>query len=254
MKFKKELLIRVLSNYILNDNLKKNLRQNYLKNYSLNSGERQTAKNINEIRKDHIVRYQLVLDYIQKNRNSNKQVHILDMFCGNGYGSYLVASGLSNCKFLSIDGSTEAIKLAKKYYHCKGTKFKQKFFPFKLLKNKYDYAISLESVEHIKDDMLFLQTIYSSLKDDGILFLSTPNENKQSLKINENHFHYRHYVTNEMIDSLKQIGFELIKIYGQDVYIIDENGKITGYMDSSQMDLIENYDGQFCVYILKKSN
>ena len=55
-----------------------------------------------------------------------------------------------------------------------------------------------------------------------------------------------------MIKTLEELGFSLIKIYGQDVYIINNLGKVTGLLKSSEMNLIENYNGQFCVYILRK--
>ena len=114
MNRKKEILIRVLSNYIFVDKWKSLFRQNYLKDYSLKSGERQTANKLDDIRKDHLVRYQLALDYIKRNKNG--KIKILDMFCGNGYGSYLLASNINECKLTSIDGSKEAVKFAKKFY------------------------------------------------------------------------------------------------------------------------------------------
>ena len=187
MRSKKELIIRVLTNFIPDEKLKKSIRQNHLKNYSLNSGERQTAKSLAGIRRDHIARYELVLDYIKENTKT-ENINILDMFCGNGYGSFLISEEIKNAKFLSIDGSRDAVNLAKKHYKNKNIKYQQKFFPFSIKEENYDYVISLESIEHVRDDIAFLQTIYTALKKNGILFLSTPNENKQSLKINESLF------------------------------------------------------------------
>lgn len=84
----------------------------------------------------------------------------MDIFCGNGYGSYIVAKALNNLqKITSVDGSKETINFAKKNYGSKKIKYKHKLFPFKLNKNFYDFIISLESVEHVKDDKVFIETL-----------------------------------------------------------------------------------------------
>ena len=250
MNRKKELLYRVFANCFLSLENRKLFLRNKLKNYSLNSGERQTAINVEDIRKDHLGRYQIVVNYIASVATSEKRV--LDMFCGNGYGSFMIAESIPKVRILSVDGSKEAINLAKKHYRNKNIVYKHKFFPFKLRNKYYDFIVSLESIEHVQDDNLFLDKIYNALKHNGVLFLSTPNEEKQSLKINPNHFHFRHYITSEMIDLLEKKGFQLLKIYGQDVYVINHEGKVTGLLEPEKMELIENYNGQFCIYVLKK--
>ena len=50
--------------------------------------ERQMAKNIKEIRKDHLYRYQYAKQYLKKH---NMTKCILDAGCGIGYGSYVLA-------------------------------------------------------------------------------------------------------------------------------------------------------------------
>jgi 2-polyprenyl-3-methyl-5-hydroxy-6-metoxy-1,4-benzoquinol methylase len=250
-----QILLRILSNFICCEKCRKAFRREFLinskkKDYRLTSGERQTATTLDGIRKDHIERYNLVLEYIKQ--FDNKRTNVLDMFCGNGYGSFLLSSNLAHARFLSIDGSSEAIKCANVNYKTPNIKFKRKLFPFRLKQNEFDFVISLESIEHVEDDIAFIKFINKSLKKGGILFLSTPNAEKQSLEINPNHFHYRHYINTEILNILRDNGFELIKQYGQDVYIIDDNGKCTGLVDASQMGLIEDYDGQFCIFILRK--
>lgn len=55
--------------------------------------------------------------------------------------------------------------------------------------------------EHIQDDIQFIETIISAIKNNGYWFLSTPNEEKMSLKKNNNKFHFRHY-TNKMVNDI----------------------------------------------------
>ena len=247
-------LIKLRREYFLEFNIRcddKNIVDLSERDFSLNSGERQTAKTLAEIRKDHLLRYELASNFLEKEFNQNK-TYGADIFCGNGYGSYVVASKLKNTKILSIDASKEAIELANNYYKIENRiKFIDKFFPFELEKDKYDYVISFESIEHIQDDIQFIETIISAIKNNGYWFLSTPNEEKMSLKKNNNKFHFRHY-TNKMVnDIFKKYNLEVIEQYGEDTYSIDKNGLITGTLSEDKMKLIKDYKGQFMVYILK---
>ena len=112
----------------------------------------------------------------------------------------------------------------KKTILIKKIKYKYKLFPFKLKKNIFDFIISLESIEHIEDDHTFIDTLVAALKPNGILILSTPNEEKQSLKLNPNKFHYRHYITKDMIKKLEN--FDLGDIFHQVLKFISE--KVNG--------------------------
>ena len=224
------------------------------KNYGLNSGERQTGKNLKQIRKDHINRYKMVINTIKDFFNKDAELKIADIFCGNGYGSYLICSELNNAKCLSIDGCKPAIKLAQKYYANKNINYLHKLFPFTLRENHYDVVVSLESIEHILNDDLFFKLLVSILKKDGILFISTPNTNKYIREVNNDGWHIRHY-SNEAIRALaKYYGLDLIKYYGQDCYIFDENGIIKDLLPEEKMNLKLNSEGQFQIFVLKKNN
>ena len=247
-------LIKLRREYFLEFNIRcddKNIVDLSERDFSLNSGERQTAQTLEGIRKDHLFRYELAANFLEKQFNENK-TYGADIFCGNGYGSYLVASKLKNTKILSVDASKEAIELANNYYKIENRiKFINKFFPFELEKDKYDYIISFESIEHIQDDIQFIETIISAIKNNGYWFLSTPNEEKMSLKKNNNKFHFRHYTNKIVNDIFKKYNLKVIEQYGEDTYSIDKNGLITGTLSENKMELIKDYNGQFMVYILR---
>ena len=128
------------------------------KDYSLNSGERQTGLTIENIRQDHIVRYEIIPKYLQK-YFGNKKIKGCDVFCGIGYGSKLITDTCKNVILDSIDGSLETIQNAKLHYYNPRITYKQSLFPFKLKKNKYDFIISIESIEHVENDNLFLDEL-----------------------------------------------------------------------------------------------
>lgn len=247
-------LIKLRREYFLEFNIRcddKNIVDLSERDFSLNSGERQTAQTLAGIRKDHLLRYELAANFLEKRFNQNKTVGA-DIFCGNGYGSYLVASKLKMTQILSVDASKEAIELANNHYKIENRiNFINKFFPFELEKDKYDYVISFESIEHIQNDIQFIETIISAIKNNGYWFLSTPNEEVMSLKKNNNKFHFRHYTNKEIGNIFKKYNLEVIEQYGEDTYSIDKNGLVTGTLSEDKMKLIKDYNGQFMVYILR---
>ena len=232
--------------------MKIKFRKKVKRDFSLNTGERQTAQTLEGIRQDHLNRYELAIKYINQELNTSKQLNGLDIFCGNGYGSYLISKNIKNANLLSFDASKEAIDMAKSCYKTDKITFKNKIFPFKLAKNKYDFAVSLESIEHIKDDNAFLNEITKSLKKGGLLIISTPNAEQLDLAINPNKFHYRHYKTNDFISLLKSKNFKVLDFYGQDTYILNSAGICTGTLDAKDIELVKRAEKQFIIYVCRK--
>jgi 2-polyprenyl-3-methyl-5-hydroxy-6-metoxy-1,4-benzoquinol methylase len=220
------------------------------KDFSLDSGERQTGTNIHDIRADHLLRYEFAVEIVKQNECYTNQC--LDIFCGNGYGTFLMSEKLIDKKFYGIDGSEEAITSAKRHYSLTNSKFSNKIFPFDLDTEQYDFVTCFESIEHVKEDIDLLQTITNSMRNDGILIISVPNENLNSITKNPHPFHFRHYTHSQMLDLLKQ-SFELINWYGQNTYIFDKDGTNTFQLISdSDMRLVEKVEGQVNIYIAKK--
>ena len=113
---KKHLLLRTIAHYMPIPHVKNKIKKKLYKNYSMNSGERQVGNSLEKIRRDHIVRYELAVNIIKK-LLPNNAINGLDIFCGNGYGAYIIANSISNLKkIVAIDGSKETINFAKKNY------------------------------------------------------------------------------------------------------------------------------------------
>jgi methylase of polypeptide subunit release factors len=79
------------------------------KDFSYESGERQTAINIKGIRKDHYSRYVYAIEYLQQHAGDLSNARIGDIFCGNGYGTWMIATSINAKKVIGIDGSKDAI-------------------------------------------------------------------------------------------------------------------------------------------------
>ncbi|WP_353048301.1 class I SAM-dependent methyltransferase [Planococcus sp. ISL-110] len=126
---------------------------------------------LNGLLLEHIARYQFAIDYAGG--------RILDIACGAGYGSQLIAKAKHKelTEVIAVDSEMEAIKYAKhRYYHPKVT-FLQENALNPLLSQKlgtFDAIISFETLEHLEDEQQFMDSLYEMLKPGGMLILSTP--------------------------------------------------------------------------------
>ena len=145
---------------------------------------------------------------------------VLDAACGTGYGSYFLSESAK--QVYGIDISNDAIIYAKEHYQNSNLQYLVMSVDNLCFKDKYfDVVTSFETIEHINQELQikFLMEIKKKLKNDGILIMSTPND--QLLRdisyggyINE--FHVCEFDEKEYIEFLKQY-FKYVKIYYQTV-------------------------------------
>jgi hypothetical protein len=74
------------------------------KSYSLFSGERQVGANIEEIRADHVMRYELARDDMLREDGIRTTGLGMDLFCGTGYGTAILSGEIESCIW-GVDGS-----------------------------------------------------------------------------------------------------------------------------------------------------
>ncbi|WJV54593.1 class I SAM-dependent methyltransferase [Prodigiosinella aquatilis] len=221
------------------------------KDYSLTSGERQVGRELDDIRSDHTNRYYMAVEYIADCKK-DASIHIADVFCGNGYGTYIISKNIPGATVIGLDGSEEAILLANECYTQENNYFSHKLFPFKLPISSFDFVTCFESLEHVEEDQKMLNEIISSLKTGGTAFISVPNDEIHSLEKNPHKFHFRHYKHSKFIEMLPP-EVKLVKWFGQDVYRFEQDGINTfQLLPMDEMKLVENQFGQVNIYILEK--
>lgn len=189
-----------------------------MKDYSLKSGERYHTLDLNLIGGDHLWRYRHVASRVQQ---TGKKLFGADIFCGSGYGSALVAQQLG-ASILAIDGSVESIAIASEKLLDPNIIWAAKLFPFDLPEECFDFVMSMESLEHVKDYESFFWVLAKSLKPGGSLFISCPNEN--ITPYNGYKWHWRHFVPSEMRAFAKQNGLEEVAAFSTTCGIY-KNGK-----------------------------
>lgn len=114
--------------------------------------------------------YHYILPYVE-----NKI--ILDVGCGYGYGSYLLAHKAKSV--VGIDIQINRIKIAKNIYQKDNIKFywlDALSLNKKFCNNSFDVVVASQFIEHIKKPVKFLKIVYNLLSDNGLLILSTPNK------------------------------------------------------------------------------
>lgn len=104
--------------------------------------------------------------------SSRRDLQILDFGCGRGWmAPFLACFG----SVTGVDFSPRGIKYARKNYG--------RYANFVLatdnygLKSQFDVVVCSEVIEHVIDQSKFLRNVYSFLRNDGLLLLTTPNGN-----------------------------------------------------------------------------
>ncbi len=195
-------------------------------------GERQASPNLNEIRQDHVGRYKFACKFVNKNDV------VLDVACGVGYGSFILAKETNLSKIIAVDKEKQAITFARKYYHDDKVTYRiGDIFSLDIPDDYFDCIVSFETVEHV-DGSALVKLFYKRLKRGGLLIVSTPNQDTQPFNKKSFPFHLRHYTPPEFSMLLTLNGFEIM-------------GKYTQYNRENE-EVSEGWDGLFNIAIAKK--
>ena len=177
------------------------------------TGERFLPEIYGEISIEHFHRYAFAIEFIKDKR-------VLDLSCGDGYGSFMMSEYASSV--LGVDISHEVILGAiKKYSSIKSNlDFQQSdatYLP--LADNMFDVVVSFETIEHLLNQEGLLKEIYRVMKPEGLLIISSPNKPVYNSKREQkNEFHVNELDFTEF-DSLLRKYFLGIHYYGQNLEI-----------------------------------
>jgi SAM-dependent methyltransferase len=115
----------------------------------------------------HQERYELACKFVQSKT-------VLDVACGSGFGSYLLAEKGKACRVLGVDLSPAAIHYGNIKFHHKNVSREvgdaQVFQSGEL----FDAIVSFETIEHLPEYEKFIACVKDSLKPDGLIIISTP--------------------------------------------------------------------------------
>lgn len=159
-------------------------------------------------------------------------VHILD--AGSGFGQYTYyLSGMNKCwNILAVDVKEEQVSDCNKFFNQIGRKnviFKIADLVTYRQENSFDLILSVDVMEHILEDVEVFKNFHASLKEGGMVLISTPSDQGGSdvHDGDDSSFIEEHvrdgYNINEIEDKLKSVGFS--KVYAR--YSYGTPGKIS---------------------------
>lgn len=155
----------------------------------------------------HLARYRWAQGFTKKR-------HVLDVGCGCGYGTAILADGAASA--VGFDCDHDSIQYAQERYQAGGIGFaignaEECVFPT----HRFDVAVCFELLEHLDDPDACLVAMWSMLRENGLLIASTPNLDKPEP---DAVFHKHAWRSLAFADLIEQAGcFRVIAIFGQHV-------------------------------------
>ncbi len=204
------------------------------------NSERQESWNWEEVREDHRQRYVWADERLPRRRlvQSEDPAAGLEAFYGSGYGTAYLTRNHGRYIY-GFDGAYEAFAAATDNHPKANAVFVLASWPERikdlLMQRSYfknDFAVCIESVEHVEDGVELLRALTADLFLGGSLVFSTPNNDLlPKLPLSFPH-HVRHYSLVEAFDLVNDIGLDIVDWAGQDVYRLHENGYVAGLLDT----------------------
>jgi len=207
-----------------------------------------------------------IIDKYCKKR-SRKQANILDIGCGVGSISFYAANKCFSV--FGIDISQKAINISKETVKKLNLESKAKFQKadiqkIKLEKNKYNYILCFEVLEHLIKDQEVIDNIYAGLKKEGILMVSTPSKNAPLFKwgfakeFDQKVGHLQRYSLKELSEKLGKSGFKILEIKKTEgllrncLYLFKVPGKLIRFIKGPLVQIVMFIDRIF-LYLFGES-
>lgn len=160
---------------------------------------------------DHLHRYAFAKRYVKGKK-------VLDLACGEGYGSYILSEDAEQVIGIDLDG--DIINHASSKYIRTNIEFMQGSILEVPIEGKglFDVIVCFEAIEHIEDHKRLLREVKRLLKENGSFIVSTPNKKVYSDDINyKNPFHVKELYFKEFKTLVKE-HFRFMWFFGQNVF------------------------------------
>jgi ubiquinone/menaquinone biosynthesis C-methylase UbiE len=172
------------------------------------TGERYVPSEGGEIRLEHFHRYALA-------RTLSHGKTVLDLACGEGYGSALLSAealgvlGVDVDKAVILNAQTTYQNLPNLQFQCANVT--QTGLPAA----SFDLVVSFETIEHLMEQTEMLAEIRRVLRPDGVLLISSPNRPVYTDKRQYcNEFHVQE-LDFAAFDEQIRLHFDQVEYYGQ---------------------------------------
>lgn len=140
----------------------------------------------------HIARYLTAKEHCADRK-------VLDIACGEGYGSWLMAEWGAQ-SVLGVDVSSEAVAAADKRFSNERVRFAAgsgEELKQIISGQKFDLIVSLETIEHVDNPRLFLENIRDAAAPNATIIISAPNDHWYYDRGGRNEFHKHQFTLEE---------------------------------------------------------
>jgi ubiquinone/menaquinone biosynthesis C-methylase UbiE len=179
---------------------------------------------------EDVARYRFAGRYVAGRR-------VLDIACGTGYGSTILATEGQARRIVGIDLARDALANA-----C-GSPLRHKVSfaigraeRLPLRPETFDVVVSMETIEHLSEPEPFLLELRRVLRAGGLAVVSTPLNNTESRFRPDNPFHKREYSSIEFVNLIKGV-FSAAEFWSQRTSYEDDLATAT-VVDRSLVTLI----------------
>ena len=176
--------------------------------------------------------------------SDQRTYHILDIACGVGTTSFLIARKFRNTEFCCIDISRKQVAAGQEYVRSIGTDGRFEFLvgdvcqPIRTSRNEFDYIICCEILEHLQDPDKLLRNVrrygsestkyifsvphgqstnndicYRVIQEDGkSIVINDPAKLDEDKKYYE--FYHKSYSIDEAVKLFSKSGYEILNLVG----------------------------------------
>lgn len=121
----------------------------------------------------HLIRYQWAAAVLAQNPPAT----LLDVACGSGYGSAMLAAALPNATIVGADYDPAGVRYANAHHASSRVSFVEgdvHRWAATIGSRRFDCVVSFDTLEHSEHREIFLENLVRHLAPDGRLLLSTP--------------------------------------------------------------------------------
>lgn len=152
-----------------------------------------------EVLELHLARYRFAARFAPGRR-------VLDLACGAGYGSALLAEA-GAASVVGADRSAEAIRYARSRYARPGVEFVEADAMAFERPGAFDVAVSLETIEHLPDPAAFLRRLVAAVRPGGLVVASVPT----TFSTDANPFHLQDFTAAGFRSLLASVALETVE-------------------------------------------
>lgn len=192
---------------------------------------RQWGARLDEIRGDHVARYQFAKGFLTAERATKGTPRVLDGASGIGYGSAIMAQ--TGAAVLAVDADEEAIDFGKSHWSAQGVEFRRA--DLAEIDQPFDVVVSFETIEHVEDAPALVRH-FATLAP--WLIASVPNEDVIPFDETRHPEHKRHYRPIEFLRLFEDAGYQVRERWSQ--------------IDKSVKRLQPGTEGRTLIYVAKR--